>query len=101
MPIEHISRLIGHKSTTVTKKVYRQQTRPAMDEGATAMDRIFPALIEEPPSGSRARTLRRSPKPIRPSHCQKSDSGSRPAERSIAFRGSDDRESVGTPLRAE
>ncbi|GAA4368009.1 hypothetical protein GCM10023088_16480 [Actinomadura verrucosospora] len=56
MPIEHISRLIGHKSTTVTKKVYRQQIRPATDVDATAMDRIFPELIEEPPSGSRARS---------------------------------------------
>jgi integrase len=52
VPIEHISRLVGHKSTTVTEKVYRQQIRPVMDEGATAMDRIFPELIEEPPSGS-------------------------------------------------
>ncbi|MGI5421819.1 hypothetical protein [Actinomadura luteofluorescens] len=52
MPIEHISRLVGHKSTTVTEKVYRQQIRPVMDEGATAMDRIFPELIVEPPSGS-------------------------------------------------
>lgn len=56
MPIEHISRLVGHKSTTVTEKVYRQRIRPATDGGTTAMDRIFPELIEEPPSGSRARS---------------------------------------------
>jgi integrase len=29
-PIEEISRLIGHKSTTVTELVYRKQIRPAV-----------------------------------------------------------------------
>lgn len=36
-----ISRLIGHKSTTVTELVYRKQIRPVMQSGADAMDRIF------------------------------------------------------------
>ena len=43
MPLEHISRLVGHSGTAVTEAVYRQQLRPVLDEGATAMDDIFPA----------------------------------------------------------
>jgi integrase len=42
MAIESISRLVGHAGTTVTEAVYRQQIRPVMEDGATAMDRIFP-----------------------------------------------------------
>jgi hypothetical protein len=38
---EHISRLIGHSGTAVTEAVRRQQIRPVMEEGATAMDAIF------------------------------------------------------------
>ncbi len=41
VPIEHISRLVGHANTVVTETVYRQQLRPVMQEGATAMDEIF------------------------------------------------------------
>jgi integrase len=41
VPLEHISRLVGHSGTAVTESVYRQQIRPVMDEGATAMDKIF------------------------------------------------------------
>ncbi len=40
--IEDISRLVGHSGTAVTEAVYRKQIRPVMEEGATAMDRIFP-----------------------------------------------------------
>ncbi|MGN9785196.1 tyrosine-type recombinase/integrase [Nonomuraea sp. ZG12] len=44
VPIEHIARLIGHAGgSAVTEKVYRQQIRPVMQEGAAIMDRIFPA----------------------------------------------------------
>jgi integrase len=43
MPLEHISRLVGHAGTNVTEAVYRKQIRPVMEDGATAMDRIFPA----------------------------------------------------------
>ena len=43
MPLEHISRMVGHSGTAVTEAVYRQQLRPVLDEGATAMDDIFPA----------------------------------------------------------
>jgi integrase len=41
MPLEEISRLVGHKSTVVTELVYRKQIRPVMQSGAEAMDRIF------------------------------------------------------------
>jgi integrase len=41
MPIEQISRLVGHTNTTVTETVYRLQIRPVLIEGAEAMDRIF------------------------------------------------------------
>lgn len=41
VPLEAISRLVGHSGTAVTEAVYRQQIRPVMEDGATAMDRIF------------------------------------------------------------
>jgi site-specific recombinase XerD len=43
LPIEHISRLVGQSGTAVTETVYRQQLRPVLEEGATAMDAIFPS----------------------------------------------------------
>jgi len=44
IPLEEISRLVGHKSTAVTELVYRKQIRPVLQSGAIAMDRIFDAL---------------------------------------------------------
>ena len=44
IPLEEISRLVGHKSTAVTELVYRKQIRPVLQSGAVAMDRIFDAL---------------------------------------------------------
>jgi hypothetical protein len=41
VPLEQISRLVGHSGTTVTELVYRKQIRPVVDDGATVMDRIF------------------------------------------------------------
>jgi integrase len=41
VPIEDISRLVGHVSTAVTEKVYRKKLRPVLTRGATAMDSIF------------------------------------------------------------
>ncbi|MFI2353021.1 tyrosine recombinase XerC [Streptomyces sp. NPDC019443] len=41
VPLEEISRLVGHSSTTVTEKVYRKQIRPVIQTGAVVMDRIF------------------------------------------------------------
>jgi integrase len=43
MPLEEISRLVGHQSTLVTELIYRKQIRPVMQTGAEAMDRIFGA----------------------------------------------------------
>jgi integrase len=42
MPIEHIALLVGHRGgSVVTEKVYRQQIRPVITQGAEAMDAIF------------------------------------------------------------
>ncbi|MER7500674.1 site-specific integrase [Nonomuraea pusilla] len=41
IPLEEISRLVGHSSTAVTEAVYRKQIRPVLQGGAIAMDRIF------------------------------------------------------------
>lgn len=41
LPLEEISRLVGHSSTAVTELVYRKQIRPVLQAGATVMDRIF------------------------------------------------------------
>lgn len=41
VPLEEISRLVGHSSTAVTELVYRKQIRPVLQRGATVMDRIF------------------------------------------------------------
>jgi len=41
VPLERISRLVGHSGTTVTERIYRKQIRPVVDDGATAMNRIF------------------------------------------------------------
>jgi integrase len=42
MPIEQISRLVGHSGTSVTELIYRKQIRPVVEDGAAAMDLIFP-----------------------------------------------------------
>ncbi|MGH3819371.1 MAG: tyrosine-type recombinase/integrase [Pseudonocardiaceae bacterium] len=42
MPIEQISHLVGHSGTSVTELVYRKQIRPVVEDGAVAMDRLFP-----------------------------------------------------------
>ncbi|MCJ1678300.1 site-specific integrase [Streptomyces sp. APSN-46.1] len=41
VPLEEISRLVGHSGTAVTEEVYRKQIRPVIQTGATAMDGIF------------------------------------------------------------
>ncbi|WP_260478094.1 tyrosine recombinase XerC [Nonomuraea sp. WAC 01424] len=45
--VEDIARLVGHKGTVVTEKVYRKQLRPVLLEGAEAMDLIFPGENRE------------------------------------------------------
>jgi integrase len=42
VPIESISRLVGHRSTIVTETIYRRQIRPVIEGGADVMDRILP-----------------------------------------------------------
>ncbi|MCW2904029.1 MAG: site-specific integrase [Streptosporangiaceae bacterium] len=41
VPLEEISRLVGHSSTAVTEEVYRKQIRPVIQTGAVAMDELF------------------------------------------------------------
>lgn len=41
VPVEEISRLVGHSGTTVTELVYRHQLKPVLQTGATVMDRLF------------------------------------------------------------
>ncbi len=43
VPVEVISRLVGHRSTTVTETVYRKQLKPVIEGGANVMNRIFPS----------------------------------------------------------
>jgi integrase len=43
VPIERISRLVGHTGTNTTETVYRKQIRPVIIGGAEVMDRLFPA----------------------------------------------------------
>ena len=47
MPIEQISRLVGHSGTSVTELVYRKQIRPVVEDGAGTMDRLFPTGDQE------------------------------------------------------
>lgn len=42
MPVEIISRLVGHRSTMVTETIYRKLLRPVVEGGAEVMNRIFP-----------------------------------------------------------
>ena len=49
MPIEQISRLVGHSGTSVTELVYRKQIRPVVEDGAVAMDRLFPTTTRSAP----------------------------------------------------
>lgn len=49
VPLEEISRLVGHSGTTVTELVYRHQLRPVIQTGATMMDRLFAAQVKPSP----------------------------------------------------
>ncbi|MET8686332.1 site-specific integrase [Streptomyces sp. NPDC004732] len=49
--IEVISRLVGHRGSATTERVYRKQLRPVITEGAEVMDEIFEG---EPPEGAGA-----------------------------------------------
>jgi integrase len=41
VPLEDISRLVGHSGTSVTDLVYRHQIRPVIQTGVTVMDQLF------------------------------------------------------------
>jgi integrase len=41
VPLEEISRLVGHSGTAVTEEVYRKQIRTVIQTGAVVMDGIF------------------------------------------------------------
>ena len=47
VPIEAIADLVGHKTTTVTQKVYRHQLKPVITTGATTMNEIFADMAEK------------------------------------------------------
>ncbi|OEJ25816.1 integrase [Streptomyces agglomeratus] len=46
VPLEEISRLVGHSGTAVTEEVYRKQIRPVIQTGAVVMDGIFKRIPE-------------------------------------------------------
>ena len=41
VPLEEISRLVGHSGTTMTELVYRHQLKPVIQTGATVIDQLF------------------------------------------------------------
>jgi hypothetical protein len=47
VPLERMSRLVGHSDTTTTETVYRHQIRPVIQGGAEVMDKIFPRISPE------------------------------------------------------
>jgi hypothetical protein len=46
MPIEQISRLVGHSGTSVMELINHKQIGPAVEDEAVFMDRIFPVMSE-------------------------------------------------------
>ncbi|WP_086685127.1 tyrosine-type recombinase/integrase [Streptomyces pseudogriseolus] len=48
VPLEVISRLVGHSGTAVNEEVYRKQIRPVIQTGAVVMDGIFGADPQRP-----------------------------------------------------
>lgn len=66
VPIEEISRLVGHKTTLVTETVYRKQLRPLMQTGAATMDRLFDPPAADPAgsqNGSQSASESQEPDP--------------------------------------
>lgn len=47
VPLEEISRLVGHSGTAVTEDVYRKQIRPVIQTGAVVMGGIFGAAPKQ------------------------------------------------------
>jgi hypothetical protein len=48
VPLEEISRLVGHSGTAVTEEIYRKQIRPMIQTGAVVMDGIFSTQERRP-----------------------------------------------------
>ena len=48
MPVEEISRLIGHKGTAVTEFVDRHELRPMIESRAGVMDSVFRSTSKTP-----------------------------------------------------
>jgi hypothetical protein len=61
VPIEDVSRLVGH-STSVTELVYRHQIRPVIQSGATIMDRLFGSPADRRAAGAVAADGTKSPR---------------------------------------
>ena len=62
VPIEQIARLVGHTGgSTVTETVYRKQLRPVIDDGAVAMNELFPRTGSYSVSYSPRRTRSKQP----------------------------------------
>jgi len=49
VPIEEIARIAGHATTRTTELVYRQELRPVITTGATALDRLLPHTPAQAP----------------------------------------------------
>jgi integrase len=47
LPIEEISRLMGHSGIAVTELVYRHELRPVLQAGAAVMDVVFPVRTDD------------------------------------------------------
>lgn len=54
LPIEEISRLMGHSGTAVTELVHRHELRPVLDSGAAVTDLVFPVLKVDGANGDDA-----------------------------------------------
>lgn len=52
LPLEEVSRLMGHSGTAVTELVYRHELRPVLQSGANVMDIVFKdlATMKETPA---------------------------------------------------
>ncbi|WP_298454845.1 tyrosine recombinase XerC [uncultured Cellulomonas sp.] len=48
VPLEEISRLLGHSGTAVTEAVYRKELRPVIQTGAQVMDAVFAHVEADP-----------------------------------------------------
>jgi hypothetical protein len=64
MPLEVMSRLVGHRSTAVTETIHRKQLRPVIEGGVDAMGRIFPSSPPSERSHSVSHSRAADPQPV-------------------------------------